>query len=424
MAVDLESILVDSNLNRKVRKPYALPSSLLNARGSGFLAGEFPGGITTIDGVPGPAQIRVLHRATGEVVAETTSAHDGTWRVDGLNPNMRFDVVGRKDGFNDVIVANVQPANPPRLAGADRLTATVGKPFNHTVRTKGGVGNVTVTLVSGTPPSGITYSSGVLSGVWPTGATGNYPLTFDLTDDNETVQVVLTIELTVLPLRIFGSVPATFMVGAEIVPIQFAASGGEVPYTFGVSDGMLPSGLSLSGAGLLTGEPDIVDEYSFTVRVQDARGATLAREFSTEVKGLRSAQHWRIQLIHTNTAGGDRYFQVGELYFNDATPSGGMASSSGNYSGSYGPEKAFNGLKDGGWCSSSGGAGQWLAYEFTSGTVVTSIKVVASTGSDVRYAPKDFRVQCSDDGSTWETVGEFYGEPDWTASEERRFEVQ
>lgn len=112
MAVDLEVVLVDSNLNRKVRKPYALPSSLLNARGSGFLAGEFPGGITTVDGVPGPAQIRVLHRATGEVVAETTSAFDGTWRVDGLNPNMRFDVVGRKDGFNDVIVANVQPVAP------------------------------------------------------------------------------------------------------------------------------------------------------------------------------------------------------------------------------------------------------------------------------------------------------------------------
>jgi hypothetical protein len=43
------------------------------------------------------------------LVAKTQSAPDGTWRVDGLNPNLRYDVVGRKDGFNDVIVSNVQP---------------------------------------------------------------------------------------------------------------------------------------------------------------------------------------------------------------------------------------------------------------------------------------------------------------------------
>ena len=84
--------------------------------GVGYLAGEYPTGTATVEGAPTIAEIRVLWRdpnATlmdGCVVARTQSAIDGTWRVDGLNPALRYDVVGRKDGFNDVIVAGVQPA--------------------------------------------------------------------------------------------------------------------------------------------------------------------------------------------------------------------------------------------------------------------------------------------------------------------------
>lgn len=90
--------------------PFELPLT-----GEGYLAGEFPEGITTIDGVPSPATIRVLlrtekgHPGDGSLVVETESRQDGTWRVDGLNPELRYDVVGRAEGFNDVIIANVQP---------------------------------------------------------------------------------------------------------------------------------------------------------------------------------------------------------------------------------------------------------------------------------------------------------------------------
>lgn len=82
--------------------------------GTGFLAGEFPSG-TTVEGVPTQAEVRVLwrspagHPSDGILVAKTQSAPDGTWRVGGLSPDLRYDVVGRKDGFNDVIVSNVQP---------------------------------------------------------------------------------------------------------------------------------------------------------------------------------------------------------------------------------------------------------------------------------------------------------------------------
>lgn len=93
------------------------PKSVHKERaGTGYLAGEFPDGITTVEGVPVAATVRVLlrtesgHVGDGAVIAEVQSAPDGTWRVDGLNTALRYDVVGRKAGHNDVIMANVTPA--------------------------------------------------------------------------------------------------------------------------------------------------------------------------------------------------------------------------------------------------------------------------------------------------------------------------
>lgn len=87
----------------------------VGVEGNGYLAGSFPGGITTVDGVPTPATVRVLYRpgpgqpGDGALVAEVQSAADGSWRVDGLDPALKFDVVGRKAWFNDVIMSNVSP---------------------------------------------------------------------------------------------------------------------------------------------------------------------------------------------------------------------------------------------------------------------------------------------------------------------------
>lgn len=84
--------------------------------GNGYLAGEFPGGITTVESVPSVATVRAILRTStgspldGVVAGETQSAQDGTWRISGLNPDLRFDVVGRKDGFNDVIMSDVTPS--------------------------------------------------------------------------------------------------------------------------------------------------------------------------------------------------------------------------------------------------------------------------------------------------------------------------
>lgn len=83
--------------------------------GNGYIAGTYPSGITTLNGVPVAATVRVVYRGDskrftdGYVVAEVESAPDGTYLIDNLNPALRYDVIGRLNGQNDVIAANVQP---------------------------------------------------------------------------------------------------------------------------------------------------------------------------------------------------------------------------------------------------------------------------------------------------------------------------
>lgn len=86
----------------------------LRLNGDGVLAGTWPDGITTLDLLPVSATVRVLLRAKGHpgdgtLVAEVQSGPDGTWRVEGLPSHLRYDVVGRYRGRNDVIWADVAP---------------------------------------------------------------------------------------------------------------------------------------------------------------------------------------------------------------------------------------------------------------------------------------------------------------------------
>ncbi len=51
---------------------------------------------------------------------------------------------------------------------------------------------------------------------------------------------------------------------------SLAAAGGTAPYTWSVISGTLPKGISLSGAGVLSGTPTVAGSNSFTVQVADS----------------------------------------------------------------------------------------------------------------------------------------------------------
>lgn len=97
-------------------KPKAfIKKQTLPYKGSGYISSKFPDAITSVEGVPVIATVRVIYRsqtgdiADGAVVAEVQSNPDGTWRVDGLNPNLLYDVVGRIANTNDIIMSQIKP---------------------------------------------------------------------------------------------------------------------------------------------------------------------------------------------------------------------------------------------------------------------------------------------------------------------------
>lgn len=79
--------------------------------GNGYIAGVAPG-LLTVGGAPASRRVRVFERITGRLVAETVSAADGTYRVDGLNPDLRYMVVGidYERRYNAAIMDNIAPA--------------------------------------------------------------------------------------------------------------------------------------------------------------------------------------------------------------------------------------------------------------------------------------------------------------------------
>jgi uncharacterized protein (TIGR03437 family) len=69
--------------------------------------------------------------------------------------------------------------------------------------------------------------------------------------------------------------------------LSLLAGGGSLPLTWSISRGTLPPGLTLAPNGLLSGTPTESGPYSFTLKVTDARGATVEKDFTMTVdRGL------------------------------------------------------------------------------------------------------------------------------------------
>lgn len=83
-------------------------------RGTGLLAGSSPNGLTTLNSAPTSATVTVRVRHPGRsvdglIAATAASSGAGVWGVGTLNEQITFDVVGRLEDENDVIVAGVTP---------------------------------------------------------------------------------------------------------------------------------------------------------------------------------------------------------------------------------------------------------------------------------------------------------------------------
>lgn len=83
-------------------------------RGAGSFAGTSPDGLTTVGGTPTSATVVVRARhpnrsIDGWSIQSVESSPSGTWSLGRLNTDLRYDVVGRLEDENDVIVSGVTP---------------------------------------------------------------------------------------------------------------------------------------------------------------------------------------------------------------------------------------------------------------------------------------------------------------------------
>ncbi len=215
-----------------------------------------------------------LTLSTGGVISGTpTAATSGTFVV------RVTDKIGQTD--DETYTVTVRPA-PPVVTTTTLPAATVLLPYTATITWTGGAGPYTVTVTAGTLPSGIAvYNSGEISGI-PAGPTGTYNFTVTVRDANgKNGSKALSIVVNPPALGI----TTTTLPGARVeTPYSqtLEATGGTPPYVWSAAAG-LPPGLTLSSAGVISGNPGTAGEYTFTVTVRDNTNATASKSLTITV---------------------------------------------------------------------------------------------------------------------------------------------
>jgi CSLREA domain-containing protein len=166
----------------------------------------------------------------------------------------------------------------PQITSANSATFTVGSSGSFTVTTAAGAYPTPTTVETGTLPSGVIFSGGVLSGTPAAGTGGSYPLT--ITAMNGTTNATQSFTLNVDQAPAITSASSTnFTVGTS-GSFSVTATGFPAP-TFSET-GTLPSGVTISSAGTLSGTPaaGTGGSYSLTITASNGVGSNSIQNFT------------------------------------------------------------------------------------------------------------------------------------------------
>lgn len=149
-------------------------------------------------------------------------------------------------------------------------TAFVNMPYAKQLQEKGGIGNLTWTLTSGTLPAGLTLrSSGLLSGT-PM-AIGASSITVQVTDSSTPPRSATTtfVLMVASPVLVAPSLPTANPGSAYSQPITVLT--GTPPFAFSLVGGALPVGLILASNGTVSGTTNVAPgTFTFVVKVTDS----------------------------------------------------------------------------------------------------------------------------------------------------------
>ncbi|MDR3508443.1 MAG: putative Ig domain-containing protein [Caulobacteraceae bacterium] len=151
--------------------------------------------------------------------------------------------------------------------------ATVASAYSQTISASGGVPAYSYAVTAGALPPGMTLASnGQLSGA-PT-QSGTFNFTVAATDSSTGSGPYVgakAFSLTVVaPTIVLSPASLAGAVSGQAYSQTISASGGVGPYSYAVTGGALPTGLSLSGAGVISGTPTAGGVFSVTVTATDS----------------------------------------------------------------------------------------------------------------------------------------------------------
>ncbi len=271
-----------------------------------------------------------LNGASGQISGTATT-------VGGFNFTVRVSdsagATANKD-MSITIAAGIGITSCPAPA------ATVGRPYGSQATAAGGQPPYAWSIGSGLLPGGLTLdaSSGTVSGS-PVSA-GNADFVIKATDKNGSSA---TLSCTIM-VRGALSIPIPGVPDALVnaaYSYTLSAIGGAAPYSWSISVGSLPPGLTLSSAGVLSGTPTATGPFTFTVRVQDATGASIEKPMSMNVSGGLTIPACPSPLAETGSAYASDVSAVGGVapyswsVASGALPAGlSLNASTGHFSGS------------------------------------------------------------------------------------------
>jgi large repetitive protein len=154
--------------------------------------------------------------------------------------------------------------------------------YSQELNVTGGIEPYTWSKQSGTLPAGLDLSSdGIISGT-PT-AVGTSSVTVKLTDSlGGTTTKVFSITIVNVPI-ISANSPLTTGEVNYAYSQALTATGGVTPYAWTVQAGTLPSGLTLSGAGIISGTPTVAGTRNITIQLTDNLGGSATKDFSITI---------------------------------------------------------------------------------------------------------------------------------------------
>jgi PKD repeat protein len=153
--------------------------------------------------------------------------------------------------------------------------------YSQALAATGGKAPYVWSKTSGSFPAGITLSSaGVLSGTPTTAGSSTF---IAQAADNNSVKATqsLTVMIYAAPSVTIASLSAGTV--GIVYGQTLAATGGKAPYSWAISSGSLPVGLSLSGAGVISGTPTTTGSSTFTVQVKDANNKAATKSLSITI---------------------------------------------------------------------------------------------------------------------------------------------